>query len=206
MMLLDHLREHSERVRLDIYRGNEWVDRLAEFQQLIEGGQVLLVRMGGKTVVVLPRISDPIEQEIEQQLARYDIRLREDIRQAFSCFATSRQTRKVSPAVLRRVLVDWKRFSVDAVREGVGIYVGLEEHSEYNEYYCTGIIRRIHKRTTTVPPPPPSTVEQQRTEEAVEEQLKLRARIRHEFVSRGGVELPLDEAQQLLSSIRDEFT
>jgi hypothetical protein len=169
-------------------------------------GKTAVVKIKGRYFCVLEFElgEEYLDKRITELLSRYPKQTVFDIQAAIECFKKSRKFGRISRNIVRKVLNQWLRFSVAAVSEGVQIYLGIQDHAEKGEAYCTGIIRRLHKSGVTDAVDgndvvvPPNLV----TNRAAE----VQKRITEEFRKRGGGDLKsIEEANELRAQIIQEL-
>jgi hypothetical protein len=169
--MLEHHRRFIEvdGERLVVYPGN-LNGHATIVTDLVRRGLVCLRQVGRRRVVVLGvwdvsekryaeesqvMRSDVFTPEMVLYLGRYSEATQLLIERVFRLFATTRKCGVVSPNVLLQQLVSYDGYPIDAVHEGLGIYLrGDYAERGIGEPYALGIVRgaaREKANTQTVP-------------------------------------------------------
>lgn len=200
--LREKLQGDSKWIHLRVHKGYAWTEDVQEFKRLVREKKVSFVKIDGESFIVTESSLDGegVEQEICQLLDRYSLKAQGDFPSVVRCFGLSRNAGQVSRNLICTLLKEWQRFSVDAVEEGLQIYLALDEDKfeQCNERYCTGIIRRCHqdgKEVKAPTPPLPSS--------SIPAEVNRQQRIHEEFMRKGGDKLPPVEARLLLGQIEE---
>ena len=136
-----------------------------------------------------------VDDTVAGLMARYSTPVQEEIKLAF---------RKFAEAYIISVLLDWNKFPIECVAEGVSKLIRLDGKI-VNDRYCTAIIRGLNEERLALLKQAdldkPHNLNGKQIKNLTEKKEKIRIR----FTELGGQKLNVAEASELLRKLENDF-